>query len=396
MNRGTIAGVEALLVVVAEVAVVLVIAGCLVAGASLLGAAVGLITALAGLRLPTQPRLRRVRRVLAIALAVAVTAVVALQTFALRPALAWVLGGLGESRGYVVEVGGAEVELLRGGLSLRDLHVRRGAGVDFRVASLDLDLDWSSLLSDRLELQDLEIRGVLGRYAATAPAEPAPARPPRRAFASARVAVDDVDLVLASAVDPLGHHLRIDSLEVAPLRSDHPLYDLLLASRGRLWVDDLFVEIRRDATRTRWTVAGLPVTAIRRHLGEPLAWLSAGALDVELELWTEATVTAEHLDDADVHVHLRLREPRLSPPKDLSLRGRVALKALDLALRAADPLALDLRLPLRADDFAGALTLADAGLESALARAVTEALIRRARLREETGDSGAQADERGR
>jgi hypothetical protein len=374
--------VEALLVVVAEVAAVLVLAGSLVAAASLLGATVGLITALAGLRLPTQPRLRRLRGGLALALVLAAGSLVALQTVALRPALGWLLAGLGEARGYTVEIGAADLALLRGGLALGDLRVRKGDGVDLRVDHLELDLDWSSIVSARLKLQDLEIRGVLGRYADTTDAEP---RPPsrRRPFAAARVAVDDVDVVIASAVDPLGHHLRIDTFEVAPLRSDHPLYDLLLASRGRLWVDDLFVEIDRDATRTRWSVAGVPAAAISHRLGGPLTWLSAGALDLELELRTTTTPTSQGPRDADLRLRLRLRDARVSPPKELPLAKRLAVKGLDLALRAAEPLTLELDLPLRADDFAGALTLADAGLESALTRALADAVIRRARLRED-------------
>ncbi|MCA9662348.1 MAG: hypothetical protein KC486_28670 [Myxococcales bacterium] len=168
---------EALLVVVAEVAAVQVLAGGLVAAASLLGAAVGLITALTGLRLPTQPRLRRLRRALALALVVAATAVVALQTVALRPTLGWLLAGLGEARGYTVEIGAAELSLLRGGLALGDLRVRKGDGVDLHVDHLELDLDWSSIAGARLELQDLEVRGVLGRYAPAADAE---RRPPSR------------------------------------------------------------------------------------------------------------------------------------------------------------------------------------------------------------------------
>lgn len=372
---------EALLVVVAEVAAVLVLAGSLVAAASLLGAAVGLITALAGLRLPTQPRLRRLRGALALALVVAATAVVALQTVALRPALGWLLAGLGEARGYTIEIGAADLSLLRGGLTLGDLRVRKGDGVDLHVDHLELDLDWSSIVGARLELQDLELRGVLGRYAPTSAAQP---RPPsrRRPFTAARVAVDDVNVVIASAVDPLGHHLRIDTFEVAPLRSSHPLYDLLLASRGRLWVDDLFVEIDRDATRTRWSVAGIPAAAIGHRLGSPLAWLSAGALDLDLELRTAPTPTSQAPSDADLNLRLRLRDARVSPPKELPLAKRLAVKGLDLALQAAEPLPLDVQLPLRADDFTGALTLADAGLESALTRALADAVIRRARLRE--------------
>ena len=41
-------------------------------------------------------------------------------------------------------------------------------------------------------------------------------------------------------------------------------------------VDHVFVEIDRDGTRTRWSVAGIPAAAISHRLGSPLAWLSAG------------------------------------------------------------------------------------------------------------------------
>ncbi len=375
---------EALIVVVAELAAVFVIAALVVAVLVSAGALAGLLTATLGRR-PARQGIGRLRRLLILAFAIAALLLLALQTVALRPLLNWGLGGLAASRGYAVSVADAELSLLRGGLVVRGLRLTKGEGVALRVRRIELDLEWPSLLSDRLELQHLEVEGVLGRFAPTH-AEAAAERRTRasaaqrqRRFVADTLALRDLDLVVASDADPLGHHLRIERLEVAPLRSDHLLYDLILRSQGLLKLDDLTIRADHATDEIRWRVVGIPSTLVSHRLGPAFAGLREGTLDVDLGApWTPEAGAA---DETSLTLGLSLHGTRLDPPADPTARQRLAATALNLALRARDPLEIELRLPIRAQDFVGALTLADAGLERAVTRSLVDAVIRSARVR---------------
>jgi len=373
--------VEALLVIVAELAALLGLAAIIVVIGLAATSLALIITASAG-RHPRRISVRRLRQLLIVSVVAAGLSLLALQTFALRPALEWGLAKLATTHGYRVSLGDAQLSLLRGGLQLDDLEVQRGDAIAVTVSRVDLDLEWPSLLSDRTQLEHLEIRGVLGRYAPpeTKPKERAP-RPPRRPFDVQRLELDDLNLVIASDAEPLGHHLRVDTLEIAPLRSDHLIYDLLLASQGQLRIDGHIARIVRTTTETRWSLTELPIAMIGHRLGPPFTALREGAVDLELTLDTAGEPPHAHAQEANLSVHLELHGARLEIPKDLSVRLRLAAVALNTALRLRDRVDVDLRLPIRAEDFRDALNLADTGLQSALTRGLVDALIRSARVR---------------
>lgn len=380
---------EALIVVVAELAAVFVTMALVVALLVAAGALAGLLSATAGRR-PTRTGLRRLRQLLIAAFAIASLLLLALQTVALRPLMNWGLGRLAESHGYEVSIADAELSLLRGGLEVRELRIRKGEAIAVTVQRIDLDLEWPSLMGDRLQLQHLEIEGVLGRFAPpSSPSDPTKAGATRsRRFIADSLTVRDLDLVIASDATPVGHHLRVDRLVIAPLRSDHLIYDLILSSEGQLRLDELTIRAERAERAERaghpdgdlhWRVDGIPSAMIRHRLGPAFAGLRSGTLD--LDLGAPRTRSGEPSDETTLTLAVILHGTRVDPPADSSARQRLAAGALNLALRARDPLEIELRLPIRAQDFQDALSLADAGLESAVTRSLIDAVIRSARVR---------------
>jgi len=370
---------EALIVVVAELATVFVTTALVVAALAATGALAGLLSATAGRR-PTRKGVRRLRQLLLVAFVIASLLLLALQTVALPPLLHWGLGNLAGSHGYEVSIADAELSLLRGGLEVRELRIRKGEAIAVTVQRIDLDLEWPSLLGDRLHLQHLEIDGVLGRFAPTSASTPpkTPAKRSRR-FIADSLTLRDLDLVIASDADPLGHHLRIDSLAIAPLRSDHLLYDLILSSEGLLRLDELTIRADRAADKLHWRVAGIPSAMIRHRLGPAFAGLRSGNLDLDLR--APQTPAEAPSDETTLTLGIHLHGTRIDSPAGSTARQRLAAEALNLAHRARDPLEIELRLPIRAQDFQNALSLADAGLESAVTRSLVDAVIRSARVR---------------
>lgn len=374
---------EALIVVVAELAAVFVTMAPVVVVLIAAGALAGLLSATAGRR-PTRIGLRRLRQLLIAAFAIASLLLIALQTVALRPLMNWGLGRLAESHGYEVSVADADLSLLRGGLEVRGLRIRKGESIAVTVQRIDLDLEWPSLFSDRLQLQHLEIDGVLGRFAPpSSPSDPANSGSRRsRRFVTDSLTLRDLDLVIASDATPLGHHLRVESLAIAPLRSDHLLYDLILSSEGLVRLDELTIRAeraRRADGDLHWRVAGIPSAMIRHRLGPAFAGLRSGTLDLDLR--APRARSGEPSDETTLTLAVLLHGTVIDPPAGSSARQRLAAGALNLALRARDPLEIELRLPIRAQEFQDALSLADAGLESAVTRSLIDAVIRSARVR---------------
>ena len=361
---------EVLLVVIAGLAAIFARA------ALLFGLCIGTTTAALVVRSagrPARPLTRRLWQALATAAVFSALALAALRSFALTKALSKDLDGPLAQLGYDLQIGDAELSLLSGTLSLHKLRLRSTDGVGLTITRVVIDVDWSSILREQLQLKELQIEGVVGRFAPK-PGE-RDATPPRaRNFIAQHMVLSDTELVIAGQNDPLGHHLRIDRIEVQPLRSDYLLYDLLVASEGLLRVDDRIVRIDRDGI---WSATGVPITAVKTRLGPPFSALRSGTVDITLDPGRDRT--GKTAAKTTFNLRLRLYDADLGNPQEFVASERAAATALQRALEARDSIALEVHLPIRAALLQNTLHLTGSKLEAAASRALVNALIRSAR-----------------
>ena len=347
---------EPLVVLAAEL-----LAAALIAGALVLVAAAALAAALA-----LRPRAsaaaqlrRRLARAFAALFALALALLLLLPTLLLGPALRRVLADAAARTGYAVTFARADASLLRGALTLEGVVVDRPGVTHLDLERAHLDLSWPSLLAPRVTVEALEIAGLRGYYS---PPERTggPPRPRGRPFTVERLRLHGATLALPAAAGAAtsGHRLVIDDLEVAPLRSDHAIEDLVFAAQGRLHLDALALTITRGDDASLWEVGDLPLADLHPYLPE-----AARALGGRLDL----RVTAERFAGLRLLVRLRLR--------DLHAPG--ARPWVDRALALAPPLELTHELRVDAERLTGALALADTDLLQRLLGALARALTSR-------------------
>ena len=325
---------------------------------------------------PTGSRSRRLWQLLCTASVLSALALISLRSSALPRVLSWELDKQLALRNYDVQLGDAELSLLAGKLSVQRLDLRGAEGVGLTIERVELDVDWSSILSEPIEFKELQIEGVVGRFAPLPnKLDPSNSSSDTSNFVAHRMLLSEVELVIAGQSEPLGHHLRVDWIETRPLRSDYLLYDLLVASQGLVRVDDRVVRIDRDGI---WSATGVPLATLRARLGPPFSYLDSGTVDITLDPGRGAATLDE---GTTLGLQLRLYDATFGEQKERSASEQAAARALDRALESGDSIALNVHLPIRAALLQNTLQLAGSKLESAASRALIDALIRSTRVR---------------
>ncbi len=359
---------EALLAVIAGLAAIFAKAALLIA--LCIGTTIAALAIRSAGR-PTRALPRHLWQALCTAAVLSALALFALRSFALTRALAWGLDTQLALHGYDLRLGDAELSLLRGTLTVHRLELQSADGVGLTIDRLDIDVDLSSILSEQFEFKELRIEGVVGRFAPR-PRKLGPANTSPN-FIARRMVLSEIELVIASQNEPLGHHLRIDRIEVLPLRSDYVLYDLLVASQGLLRVDDRLVRIDRDGI---WSATGVPLETLSARLGPPFSALRGGTVDIALDPGRGPASTGEQ---TTLDLRLHLYDAEFSGPRESRASEQAATKALRRALQTSDSIVLEVHLPIRAALLHNTLRLAGSKLEAAATRALVDALIRSTR-----------------
>lgn len=155
--------------------------------------------------------------------------------------------------------------------------------------------------------------------------------------------LSDTEIVIADQNMPLGHHLRVDWIEVQPLRSDYLLYDLLIASEGLMRIDDRVVRIDRNGI---WSATGVPITAVKTHQGPPFSVLRSGTIDSALD--SERGQARKTGEQTTLNLRLRVSHTDLDGQRE-SVASEQAATAMQRALEAGDSIALEVHLPIRAE-----------------------------------------------
>lgn len=352
-------GVEALLIVVAELmAVPLLVAAALLfelVGAAILGA--GHIVLWRGRLRPTR-LLRWWRRAvwtLTGVLGFVLTALVFVDLVLYEPGLRLLLDQVERTSGVDVCFERARGNLFTGHVHLEGVTIRHRNGADLAlsISRLDIDIAMLRLFEREVPITALELHGVRGsivRNRSPGVGQPGGARN----FVIERLSVDDLavefeDLAGApTRVLPLA----LEHLEIAPLRSEYALVDLLCNTRARGRArGNAFV-----AEAGAWSVRDIPLGAQGSvGLGQAGKWLRGGTLDLTLTCIDPAA------DPLRLHVDLGLSGFRVGPPNDGGRRP--ALQRIATAFARLDPrLELQFELELGRHRLRGVASAAQVGL----------------------------------
>lgn len=359
---------ELLLALLAELLAVLTIAGAILCVAIALAALAALVLGLFGRRVATSRLRRGLRRAAIITIAAVTLALVLAQTVAAPALLRRALASVAAERGLHLTFEDAELSLLRGALRLRNARLDRGEALALAGERVAIDVDWPSLLlGDRIRVEKLDLHGVTGRVH-----QSGALRLPKIPATIDHLTLSAIDVAFArGGGDP--HRLTIKELSVAPLRSDQALFDLLLATSGRLKIDAFDVEVRRAPGLTTWSILGVPTAILGVELPPALRGLEALALDLE--------IAAEHDepigDDAHLEVTLGVAAARGDPGRDSEEgRARRIAGALTRVARAAGFGELRFALTIDAAALRGQTSLDESALHHALHAALAGALRR--------------------
>jgi hypothetical protein len=287
--------------------------------------------------------------------------------------------------------------LLRGRATLEQVHVASprdpAMSYDLTVARVEVDLSMRALLHGLIEVEDLHVTGVRGRYAADLDAPRAgiphreraadPGAPraevPRRDYVIAHGLIEDlaVDVELRRRGRSLAGPLTVERWETAPLRRSTALFDSLFRTQAKgtvLGAPFTIASAPADHGRTtRWSAQGVPADLLAAYLGGPFAWIDAGRIDVDVD-------DAWSLDAPKyIRMHWRMSGHGLSlvPAEELDGISRRMVAALTPLLeRRNGELELSFETTIDPDRFTTAYSLDAAALGEIVSSAATESLAR--------------------
>jgi hypothetical protein len=351
--------VEALLIVVAELmAVPLLVAAALLfelVGAAVLGA--GHVVLWRGRERPTR-LLRWWRRAvwtLTGVLGFVLTALVFVDLVLYEPGLRLLLDQVERTSGVDVCFERARGNLFTGHVHLEGVTIRHRNGADLAlsISRLDIDIAMLRLFEPEVPITLLELQGVRGSIVRNrAPGFGAPGG--GRGFVIERLVVDD----LAVEFDDLAGAptrvlpLALEHLEIAPLRSEYALVDLLChtRARGRARGNGFLAEAGA------WSVRDISLGAQGSvGLGAAGKWLRDGDLDLSVTCIDPAA------DPLRLRVDLGLSGFRVGPPTEGGRRP--ALQRIAAAFARIGPrLELQFELELGRDRLRGVASAAQVGL----------------------------------
>lgn len=348
--------VEALLIVVAELmAVPLLVAGALLfelIGAALLGA--GHLVLWRGRQRPTR-LLRWWRRgvwTLTGVLGFALTVLVFIDLVLYEPGLRLLLDQVERTSGVDVCFERAHGNIFTGRVHLEGVTIRHRDGADLAlsISRLDIDIAMLRLFEREVPITELQLHGVRGavvRHRALGVGQPG-----GRGFVIERLIVDDLAIAFEDLAGPTRVlPLAIEHLELAPLRSEYALLDVVCHTRGRGRArGNTFL-----AEPGTWSVRDVPLgPQASVGLGAAGRWLRGGAADI--------TVTCVDPDDDPLRlrVDLDLTALRIVPPGDGERRS---LQRIAAAFARLGPrLELRLELELGRERLRGVASAAQLGL----------------------------------
>ncbi|MCY1008082.1 hypothetical protein OV079_21490 [Nannocystis pusilla] len=349
---------EALLIVVAELmAVPLLVAAALLfelVGAALLGA--GYLVLWRSRQRPTR-LLRWWRRAvwtLTGVLGLVLTTLVFVDLVLYEPGLRLLLDQVERTSGVDVCFERARGNIFTGHVHLEGVTIRHRNGADLAlsIGRLDIDIAMLRLLEREVPITELQLHGVRGgivRNRALGVGQPG-----GRGFVIERLVVDDLAIEfedLAAAPTTRVLPLALEHLEIAPLRSEYALVDVLCHTRAR-------GRARGNAFLAEpgsWTVRDVPLAPQGAvGLGAVGRWLRDGSLDIGV------TCVEPDGDPLRLRVDLDLAGFRVSPPAG---DRRTAIQRIAAAFsHLGARLQLQFELELERSRLRGVATAAQVGL----------------------------------
>lgn len=236
------------------------------------------------------------------------------------------------------------------GVTLR--HHDAAADVDLVIDRLDIDIAMLRLFEERVPITELTLRGVRGTLVRGGAR--ATTRRHGRGFVIEHLAVDGlaVEFEDRSNAPIRVLPMAIDHLEIAPLRSDAALVDLLChtSARGRARGNTF---VARPGT---WSVDDIPLgLGDSARLGTMGKWLRGGQLDVTLRCLDE------NADPLALGVDVGLTGFQVAPPADTGRRA-LAQKIAAAVARLGPRLELHLRLEIDRGRLVGVASASEIGL----------------------------------
>jgi hypothetical protein len=310
VGGATIAAVDSLLLVVAE----LVAVPRLVAAVLLLalggGAALVLIQLLLAGRLRSRV-LRWWRRLLWAAVGVfglSLLGLLLIDLLLFAPALRIALDQIELRSGLDITFERADGNVFTGRLELTGVGIRRsGGGLDvaLTIREVALDVDMLGLHRDALPLSLVRAVGVRGSLVRRDAGEAAPTRP----FVIAELALEDVQIDFEDAINAPFRSLPLefDQLRVSPLRSEFAMLDVLCGSEARGSARGYGFGAGGQA----WHARGIPIGPAAHKFGAAGRWIRGGDLDVTLRC--DGDRDAEQVP---LTIDLRLHNFKIAPPGD--------------------------------------------------------------------------------
>jgi hypothetical protein len=350
--------VEALLLVVAELmAIPLLVAAALLFEVAGL-AVIGLGALLVGRRARPTALVRWWRRgvwTLTGVLGFLLAALVFVDLALYEPGLRLLLGQVERSSGVDLYFERARGNIFTGEVHLEGVTIRHhgaGADVDLSIERLDIDIAMLRLFEPRVPITGLELHGVRG--ALVREGGRAAERRRGRGFVIEQLIVDDLAVDFEDrAVAPIRLlPVAVDHLEIAPLRSDAALVDLLChtSARGRAR-GNTFV-----ARPGAWSVDHIPLgLQDSARLGTMGKWLRGGQLDVDL------TCLDAGADPLALGVDVGLSGFQVAPPEGTGRRA-LAQKIAAAVTRVGPRVELHLRLEIDRGRLVGVASASEIGL----------------------------------
>lgn len=273
--------------------------------------------------------------------------------FLFEPGLRVLLEQVERSSGVDLGFTRARGSLFTGAVELEGVTVRHagGADIDLTIAHLAIDVDMlRGFVGAAVPVTELRMRGVRGDIARRSPGGGLPGR----AFTIERVVVEDLQLGFE---DLAGAPLRVlpiavDHLEIAPLRSEYPLVDLVCHSRARGRARGY----RVTAEPGSWQVRDIPLSPQGGgKLGAAGRWFRGGAVDLDL------TCPDDQADPLVLRIDMALHGFQVAPPGDTG-RRLVAAKIASALGRLGPRVELDFSLEIGRERLRGVATAAELDL----------------------------------
>ena len=332
------------------------------------------------------PWLRRIGRVLLGLTAVTTVVVILLNTFLFEPTLRRGLARAREKTGVDVQFESARGNFLSGSVTLQGVTVKRKdevrSNIDLRIREAKADVSLPSLMRSTVHVGGLRLVDVQGTY------QRGRIKLPRRDFVIDELIVENASVDLKEPdtdVPAPALPLTIERLECRPLRRDSAVFDLLFRSKGQGTIAGAPFEIRTETTThgrtTSWKARAVPVAFLAGYVGEPLDWLTAGTVDVDVaDEWSDGPST-----EIDSRWKLDFHDVTAAvPPRITGFKRAVAEPVARFIQAHPAHLPLEFQLKLDKGHFSGAASVETTGILKAAADGMLEEMARRAKVPMET------------